>query len=108
MKLMRLQLKVLRVWLRYHSSGYGIGQWFRTCWKSWLILVGMIAFSYYFIVPAVPAVGWIYFGVCLGAFIRDIGYYQVSRRTWPLTDRVIDWKQVQELVDTHDKPMAEK
>jgi hypothetical protein len=106
MKLTKLQFKVLRVWLRYHSSGYGIGQWFRSCWKSWLLLGVMGAWSFYFVVPESAAVGYGFFGLCLGAFLRDIGYYQVSRRTWPVTERVIDWKQVQELVDSHDKPVA--
>ena len=106
MKLTRVQFKVLRVWLRYHSSGYGIGQWMRSCWKSWLFLAVMCAWSYYFVIPVSAPVGWGFFGLLVGAFLRDIGYYQVSRRTWPVTERVIDWKQVQELVDSHDKPVA--
>jgi hypothetical protein len=106
MKLTRLQFKVLRVWLRYHSSGYGIAQWMRSCWKSWLFLGVMCAWSFYFVVPVSAPVGWGFFGLLVGAFLRDIGYYQVSRRTWPVTERVIDWKQVQELVDSHDKPVA--
>ena len=92
--------------LRHHEFGYSIGQWLRRCWKSWLLLGAMCALSYYFIVPFSAAVGWGYFGLCLGAFLRDIGYYQVGRRAWPVTDRVVDWKQVQELVDSHDKPVV--
>jgi hypothetical protein len=103
MKLNRLQLKVLRVWLRYHASGYGIGQWLRTCWKSWLVLAVMAAWSYYFVVPVYSGVGWTFFGLCLGGFLRDIGYYQVSRRTWPVTDKLIDWERAQELVSAREK-----
>jgi len=106
MKLTKHQFKVLGVWLRYHSSGYDVGQWLRSCWKSWLFLGVMSAWCYFFVVPTSAALGWLLFGLCAGAFLRDIGYYQVSRRTWSVTDRVVDWKQVQELVDTHDKPVA--
>lgn len=56
--------------------------------------------------PGVSSWGYGFLGLCIGAFLRDIGYYQVSRRAWPVTDRVIDWKQVQELVDSHNKPGA--
>jgi hypothetical protein len=71
-----------------------------------LFLGAMSAWSYFYVVPTFAAVGWGCFGLCLGAFLRDIGYYQVSRRTWPVSDRVIDWKRVQELVDSHDKSVA--
>jgi len=104
MKLTRHQFKVLRVWLRYHQAGYGVGQWLQSCWKPWLILGALGIWSYYFVVPCSAAVGWSFFGICIGAFLRDIGHYQVGRRFWPVTDRVIDWKQVQELVDSQDKP----
>ena len=59
--------------------------------------------SYYFVAPTCEAVGWGFFGLCLGAFLRDVGYYQVSRRTWPLTRELIDWKRVQELIDAETK-----
>jgi hypothetical protein len=103
MKLTRLQYKILKVWLRYHDAGYGLGQWLRTCWKSWLLLSVMGAWAYYFAVPVSPAFGWGYFGLCLGAFLRDIGYYQVAQRNWPVTNKVIDWKLAAELVELHEK-----
>lgn len=104
MKLTKLQFKVLKVWLRLHASGgYGLGQFFRNCWWPWLLLGIMGAWSYFFVVSITPTAGWIFLGICLGAFLRDIGYYQQHRRVWPITDRVIDWRQVQELVDSHKK-----
>jgi len=103
MKLTTHQFKVLRVWLRYHRSGYGVGQWFRSCWPSWLVLGVMGALCLVCLVPISMTVGWMLLGLCVGAFLRDIGYYQVTRRTWSVTDRVIDWKQVEDLVDSHDK-----
>ena len=103
MRITKLQFNVLRVWLRYHVSGYGIGQWFRTCWKSWLLLAVMAAWSGYFVVPFSPGVGWGFFGLCLGTFLRDIGYYQISRRAWPVTDQLIDWGRAQEFVNAREK-----
>jgi hypothetical protein len=106
MKLTKHQCKVLRVWLRYHSSGYGVGQWIRSCWKSWLLLGAMAAWAYIYVVPTSAGLGWAVLGLCMGAALRDIGYYQVSRRTWSVTDRVVDWKRVQEFVDSYEKPVA--
>ena len=101
MELTTHQFKVLRVWLRYHRSGYGIGQWLRSCYWSWLVLGVMSALSFFLVVPISATVGWVFLGLCVGAFLRDIGYYRATRRTWTVTDRVIDWKHVEELVDSH-------
>lgn len=108
MKLTRIQYKILRVWLRYHVGGYGIGQLCRSCWKSWFGLGLVGALSYWITVSITPAISWGMVGLCLGAFLRDIGYYQVSRRTWPVTERLIDWKLTQELVDAYEKPAPDR
>jgi hypothetical protein len=75
MEITRYQLKVLRVWLRYHAAGYSVGQSFRTGWKPLSLLVAMSALAYTFVVPASAAVGWGLVGLCLGALLRDLGYY---------------------------------
>lgn len=102
MKLTRLQRKVLKVWWRYRTDGMGVGPWLRQCLRSWLLLGGLCAYSYFFIVPYAPAVGWSFIGLCLGACLRDVGYYQMSRRAWPVTKEVIDWKRVSDMMESPD------
>lgn len=106
MKLTRLQYKALKIYWRYHTAGLNIRQLLRTCWRQWLLLAVMGVLVCLFLVPAVPAAGWLYLGVCIGAFLRDIGYYQVSFRIWPLSQQIIDWKRVSELIASHEKDVA--
>jgi hypothetical protein len=75
----------------------------RRCWPQWLFFAVLSALCFFFLVPCSPESGWLSIGLLLGAFFRDIGYYQVSRRTWPVTDQLIDWKRVSELIEAHGK-----
>lgn len=104
MTVTRLQRKVLKTWWRCHTEGYRVGPWLRQCSVSWLPLLGMGVYSYFCIVPGFPAVGWAFIGLCLGACLRDIGYFQVTRRSWPVTQQVIDWKRVSEMIESSDGP----
>jgi hypothetical protein len=103
MKLTKYQLKVLRTWLRYYHSGYSFDQWFRGYRKMLFILMVLLAISIFLIWAGAPAFGWGYLGLFLGTVLRDITYFRLGRRTWPLSLDVIDWKRVQQLVDTHDQ-----
>jgi hypothetical protein len=106
MKLTRLQYKALKIYSRYHTSGFTVGQVIRNCWRYWLFLAAGGAFNYFFVMPAWPAVGWLYLGLCMGAFLRDIGYYQVAFRIWPAIQQIFDWKRVAELIESHEKDLV--
>jgi hypothetical protein len=106
MKLTRLQYKALKIYWRYHTAGLSVRQLLRTCWRQWLLLAVLGTLFYVFLVPAFAAAGWIYVGLCIGAFLRDIGYYQVSFRIWPVSQQIIDWKRVSELIESHEKDAA--
>ena len=103
MKLTRLQYKALKIYRRYDTDGLTVGQVLRNCWRQWLLLAAGGAFGYFFVVPACPAVGWLYLGLCVGAVLRDVGYYQVAFRIWPVTRQILDWKRVSELIESHEK-----
>ncbi len=103
MKLTSLQYKALKIYRRYHTDGFTIGQVFRVCWKQWLLMIAVGWLSFFWIVPGAPAFGWLYVGICAGAFLRDFGYYQVSYRVWPATQQIIDWKRVSELIEAQEK-----
>ena len=103
MKLTRLQYRALKIYWRYHTAGLGVGQIFRTCWRQWLLLAVLGTFVFLGSIPASPAVGCHFIGLCIGAFFRDIGYYQVSLRIWPVSQQIIDWKRVSELIESHER-----
>jgi hypothetical protein len=94
MKLTRLQYKALKIYRRYDPNGFTARQVFRICWKQWLLMAALALFSYFFLVPGFPALGWLYVGICGGALLRDFGYYQVAFRMWPVTKQILDWKQL--------------
>jgi hypothetical protein len=91
---------------QYHKWGYGLQQWGRCFWKSWLVLAGMGVWAFIVVVPAAPGMGCTLVGFCLGVWLRDVGDYQLSRHLWTVSDRIIDWPRVQELVDNYSNPMA--
>jgi hypothetical protein len=104
MKLTKYQLKALRLWLRYYHFGYGFDQWLKGNWKMLFLAAFMMACSVFIMFAGSAAIGCALFGFFFGTFTRDFTYFRVSRRVWPLTVDVIDWKRVQQLVDAHDQP----
>src|ERR1035437_6962846 len=106
MKLTRLQYKALKIYRRYHTSGFTVRQVLHNCGRQWLLLAVGGAFGYFFVIPAWPAIGWLYLGLCIGAFFRDIGYYQIAFRIWPVTQQLFDWKRVSELIESHEKEVV--
>jgi hypothetical protein len=103
MKLTRLQYKGLKIYRGYETAGFTVGQLLRRCWKQWLLIAAFGLFSFFFLVPAWPALGWLYVGLCGGAFLRDVGYYQVAFRMWPVTRQILDWKRVSDLIESHER-----
>jgi len=41
----------------------------------------------------------IYLGLFIGAFARDLGWFISIKKSWPFTEKVIDWQKVEELAD---------
>jgi len=68
----------------------------------------MLAISLFLIFAGAPAFGWGYLGFCLGTLLRDITYFRLGRRNWPVMLDVINWDRVQQLVNAHDKPVETK
>lgn len=105
MKLTRLQYRMLKVYWRYHTSGLGVRQIVRNCWRVWLLFAAMIALSWFLVVPTLPEVGWLYTGAFLGVFVQFIGNCVVAIRMWPVTSEILDWKKISELIESHEKKM---
>jgi hypothetical protein len=107
MKLTKSQLKFLRAWLLFYHSGFTFGQWFRLNWKVLLFLAVLLVCSA-LLITAIPLVGGILFGFYLGTALRDITYFRIARRRWPVVLDIVNWDRVQQLVDAHDKPAGQK
>ncbi len=104
MTLTKIQLKLLKNYERYHADSLTVSGIIRTCLLSWLLLLVSAAIGFWATTAVgVPAAGWLVVGMCAGAFLRDIGRFQVLFRTWPVLREVISWERVRELIQTHDK-----
>ena len=63
----------------------------------------MAAVVYYLIAPSSPSTACLLVGLCIGAFLRDIGHFQGAYRMWPVTQQITDWNRVTELIESHEK-----
>ena len=109
MKLTKIQLAWLRQYEKFRAGSPTVSGIIRACWLSWLFLLCGAAFG--FLVTnevGSPAVGWLVIGMCAGAFLRDIGRFQVLFRTWPVLREVISWERVRELIQTHESAAQPK
>lgn len=106
MKLTKYQFNVLRLWLHYYHSGYSFDQWMRRSWKALLVLGVLLGISIFLILAGVPVIGWAYLGFFFGTLLRDLTYYRLGRRNWPLLLEIVNWDRAQQLVDAHDKPVT--
>lgn len=41
-------------------------------------------------------------GMFLGALCRDIGWFRRIKRSWPFTQKITDWKKVEEIAGLKD------
>ncbi|MFO0808893.1 MAG: hypothetical protein U0746_09745 [Gemmataceae bacterium] len=103
MTLTKIQLKVLKSYERHHADWLTISGIIRTCLPSWLLLLVGAAVGFWAMAAVgVPEAGWLVVGMCVGAFVRDVGRCRVLFRTWPVLREVIRWERVRELIQTHD------
>ena len=106
MKLTPLQHKFLKVYMGYHTAGLTFRQLLRNRWPRLLLFVAVGLCFYLFAVPTHPAIGWLSVGICTGVLYGDIRGYKSSRHIWPIFDNIIDWKQVSDLMNSHEHDVA--
>jgi hypothetical protein len=95
MKLTRIQRRSLKAWRRYHTAGYGVREFTRTHWSTWLALAAGCVLTFFLVFPCFP----VCLGVILGIVYRDVTYFQASRLVWPVTEQIVDWSRVNELIE---------
>lgn len=92
------QLRVLKVWERYHREGLTLGVFLRTAWLPWLMLAGLAAVIWLLFSERYPQFATLACGVLGGAMLRDVNYFRSSARRWPVIDLVVDWEKVRGLI----------
>lgn len=100
MKHTRLQKAVLRLYWCYHTEGWRLGPYLRANALRWLLLLAIAAGAGWVAFHVAPWVAALYAGMCLGAFLRDVGRLLQSRRLWPLVEDITDWRRVEQLIET--------
>lgn len=104
--LTRLQRKALLGYATFHRKPPTLTHLLRRSWYSHALLLaaGIGGSVGLFAVGASNDWLLLVVGLMAGAFFRDIGYFRVTIRVWPILDRVVDWKRVHELVGAPDAP----
>jgi hypothetical protein len=104
MKLTPFQYRTLKIYRRYHTHGYTVSELLRASWYQWVVLTAFCLVAYFFARTS-PELGWLGVGLFGGAMLRDVGYYRVGFRMWPIVRELYDWKRMSELIESHDKDM---
>lgn len=101
MKTTRLQKAVLQLYWRYHTEGWRLGPYLRANALRWLLLLVIAVGAGWVAFHVAPWVAALYVGMCLGAFLRDLGRLLQSRRLWPMVEQITDWQRVEQLVQAN-------
>ena len=102
MKLTPFQYQALKIYRRYHANGLTVSQVLWICWWQWALLVGWAAIAYFLVTPHFPSFGYLVVGLAGGALLRDMAYYRMAFRLWPVNREIYDWKRVSELIALHE------
>jgi hypothetical protein len=97
MKLTKTDGKLLTFYMQHRVTPLTLRSVLRSFALSWVVLALMAAATTWFIWAGWPAVAWLCIGICLGAFLRDIGRIRLLFRSWPLLHAILNWERVQEL-----------
>jgi len=106
MKLTPFQYKALKIYWRYHTGGLTVSQVLKVCWSQWALIVGFGVVAYLLLVASSPALACLAVGIFVGALLRDVGYYRVAFRMWPVNREIYDWKKMSELIESHEKDVV--
>jgi len=103
MKLTKLQLKLLKFYAKYQTEPLTLFKIMRAFRLAWLLLLLPPAFGYYYIRVGLPALGWVFIGTTIGAFLRDVNRILSLFRTWPVVHEIINWERLRELLQNNEK-----
>ena len=89
--------------LETRERGFSFAHLLRRNAKRYLLLFAVILLAVaVFANLKLWALCYVFFGLLLGALLRDIGWFRVIGSTWPFSEKVTDWEKVQGLADGKD------
>ncbi len=103
MKPTKAQIKVLKFYAKYHNEPMTPVALVRAHWLAWLVLVLVVVVGASFIFLGLPAIGWVYIGISLGAFLRDVSRIIATIRVWPMLHEVTNWERLFEIIKTSEE-----
>jgi hypothetical protein len=83
------------------QGGYSIGLFLRWNVKKYLLsimaaVLNLLIFGFWLSLwPLVLVLA----GFLAGEFVRDFGWFEATKRAWPLTVKVIDWPRLRAIAD---------
>jgi hypothetical protein len=106
MKPTKRQMMLLKFYAKYETKPLTLFHIARTFWILWLLLLLPLAAGFWFIWAGWPGYGWLFIGVSIGAFLRDVNRILSLSRTWAVIHEIIKWDRVRGLIQSHDKDAA--
>ncbi len=107
MKLTKLQRKTLEFFHSFRTAPPTIGRQLRFNWFAWLpLLIIAVLGVIVLLTPGLANAGWLWLGLVVGAFLRDIGRFRQLVRVWPIYKEIINWQRVSELLELNKKTDA--
>jgi hypothetical protein len=106
MKVTKNQLRFLKIYQELHRQPPTV---FGLLWLGrlgFLALVPGVAVGIWFILmlpPSAAIAGYFVIGMCVGAYLRDIGRSIASVRLWPAIEHIVSWQRVDETVRENEK-----
>jgi len=103
MKLTKLQLKLLKFYAKYQTEPHTLFKIMCAFWLAWLLLLIPPIFGWFYIRVGLPALGWVFIGASIGAFLRDVNRILSLFRTWPMLHEIINWERLVEMLQDNAK-----
>jgi hypothetical protein len=103
MKVTGQQLTLLKFYQKHQEKPLTLMDGVRQFWLLWFGLLFVTAAGLGFIDAGWPAVGWVFIGVTIGSFLRDLKRILSMILAWPVLREIIDWDRVRELLRDAEK-----
>ncbi len=89
--------------LETRDRGYSFPLFIRRSAKRYLLLFALFGFVLLaFGVLQYWMTFYLMLGMLVGSLLRDIGWFRAIGKTWPFSQKVTDWNEVQRLADARN------
>ena len=103
MILSKRQIKQLQMAKKHKDSPPGVSMYFRSNWRTYLVLVVVgVASTVFFSWGGWPVASGFFAGLFIAMIARDLRWFEAMVKGWPLQREITNWERVDELLQ-HDK-----